>query len=416
MTTEFDRRLNEWFDVVEPTELPSFILPQVFIEIDHLGQRRKPWHRFAASMEAAWTRRSALSPTLVFAILAGLLIVTLVVMAVVGGAIHFPRPPVFVDGLIAVEDAQDVEGDQQIRFIDPATGNDVFATPDSAAACAAHFSPDGTRYALLYQDPDQISTGVVNIGVANTRGDFEPEFLFRKEAQIWFDPAWAPDGSAIVTTIEPVTSDENGPGGRLWVLRTDGTAPRMLTDVETGHSTSWSASGNWIAFVGMGPDHPLYVISPDGTDLRKLRDSGVGSVAWSPTTDQLAFMGSDGRLHVVKPDGAEAAAIANSPSPPDQGLGDVTPAWSPDGTRIALTYGGLKVIDVSSGAVSTIATSVQGGPVDWSADGQRLVTTNDAGNLLELSLNGSAPRLIASHLRGACMSAGRALSWQKVAQ
>ena len=43
-----------------------------------------------------------------------------------------------------------------------------------------------------------LGTGVVNIGVASSDPqDYQPSFLFRKEAQSVFDASWAPDGSAM---------------------------------------------------------------------------------------------------------------------------------------------------------------------------------------------------------------------------
>ena len=231
MTTEFDTRLNQWFDSVEPKHLPASILPQVFDEVDHTGQRRMPWHRFAASIELGWTRHSALPPALVMVILTALLLIALAAAAIAGGYVRLPERPRVMDGLIAVAnelknpDAA-VPGNNVIRFIDPETGDDVYATSDSGSNCGAHFSPDGSRYVLLYQNPDQIGTGVVNIGVARSEAGSQPTFLFRKEAQAFFDPSWSPDGSAIVTTIEDATG--TGLGGSLWVLRADGSVARQI--------------------------------------------------------------------------------------------------------------------------------------------------------------------------------------------
>jgi hypothetical protein len=181
-TTDFDRRLNDWFDSVDPKQVPPRIVFQALSQVADTGQIRGPLQRFAATIELAWRPRPALTSGIALVIITGLLIVALAA-GVASGLIRLPSPPHVIDGLIAAEDALDnpdtsAAGDQQIRFIDPKTGNDVGGTDHDASACAAHFSPDGSRYVLLYQDPDQIGTGVVNIGVANADPqDFQPSSL-----------------------------------------------------------------------------------------------------------------------------------------------------------------------------------------------------------------------------------------------
>ena len=313
MSAEFDRRLNDWFDTVEPKQIPSNILPSVFGEVRQTGQLRRPWHKLAAAFEAAWTPRIGISPSLAMVLIAALLILTLAAVGVAAGLIRLPLPPRATNGLIAVEDAQDEplgpdqSPHQQIRFIDPHTGENVFTTPASAPSCGAHFSPDGSRYAFLYEATNADGTnGDIFVALAPAQADAKPTLLERKPGQAYFDPSWAPDSSAFVMTEEVAVDD--GYSRELRVEPVDGTPGRRITDIQTSLSADWSPSGKWIAFVGIGPDHEIYAIRPDGSDLQVLRPSGGDSRRVVAQQDVLAYTAADGKLHVIALDGHEIFA------------------------------------------------------------------------------------------------------------
>lgn len=434
-TADFDRRLNDWFDAVEPQQVPVHVLPNVFSRVRHTGQLRGPLHRYAAAIESAWTPRLWVTPGLALVILTALLIVALAAVALAAGVIRLPSKPSVVDGLIAVQGEIGPEPySYRIRLIDSQTGEDAFVTPSSVRSCGAKFSPDGSQYAFLYQNADQIAASEVFVAVAPAAGEFQPRLLVRKAAQAYFDPAWAPDGSAVVMTMEG--AGEDGYHRDLWVLPADGTPGTRLTEVLTSFSADWSADGAWIAFVGEGPVHELFIIRPDGSDLRMLRSSGVDSVAWSPVREELAYSASDGKLQVISLDGTELFAMddGRDPASDSTSAGSHVPKWSDDGTKIALTPDGvLKIFDVAAATVETISLPEPVARATWSATGRTLavVTVHPAeeqipdadgnvtamprtGDLLEVSIDGSPPRLIAEHVQGSCMSSGAALSWQEL--
>ena len=104
-------------------------------------------------------------------------------------------------------------------------------------------------------------------------------------------------------------------------------------------SPAWSPDGRWIAFsrqVGSGPDE-LYVIHPDGSDLRRL-------TRYEPLSTRLVWSKQGPGVHRrARHEWAAHAARdyvdAARPRPPLQrlhasfGLRSITVAWSPDGTR-----------------------------------------------------------------------------------
>ena len=75
----------------------------------------------------------------------------------------------------------------------------------------------------------------------------------------------------------------------------------------------------------------IYAMNDDGTDQRRLTNSGAwGEIApaWSPDGTKIAFA-RDRHMHVMNVDGTNETVLGDS-------IGGVI-AWSPDGTRIAFT-------------------------------------------------------------------------------
>ena len=73
-------------------------------------------------------------------------------------------------------------------------------------------------------------------------------------------PAWSPDGSTIAFAAEP---DENH--GGIWLIASDGTNLRRLTDEEKfdDMAPAWSPDGKWLVF-SRGP-----ISQEDTNDLWK---------------------------------------------------------------------------------------------------------------------------------------------------
>jgi Tol biopolymer transport system component len=80
----------------------------------------------------------------------------------------------------------------------------------------------------------------------------------------------------------------------------------------------------------------LFTMRPDGTDIRQLtnfrRPQGTGSPAWSPDGTKIAFDNDrtgDAEVWTINADGSGLERITHDPK-----TSDGSPAWSPDGSRI----------------------------------------------------------------------------------
>lgn len=183
---------------------------------------------------------------------------------------------------------------------------------------------------------------------------------------------WSPEGSRIVF------AKAEG----LFVMNADGSAAAAL-GVE-GSAPKWSPDGQQILFNAAGM---ITVIRVDGTDRRPLTPGG-GAV-WSPDGTRIAFARVDRSrcladlfcptdLYAMAPDGSGQTRLVSSANASDQLS---SPAWSPEGTRIAYTrsccflgpnVNGLYVVRVPGGAAQRVSSvPVRSGPV-WSPDGRAI--------------------------------------------
>jgi Tol biopolymer transport system component len=223
-------------------------------------------------------------------------------------------------------------------------------TPGEVSAYDPAWSPDGSKitflkgYDLYLMDGD----GTNRVRLTQDR--------------LIFGYRWSPDGSSIAYYSE-VTFDCGGSHPectrpQIWVMRSDGSAPKVVA--ENAYEFSWSPDGHRIAF----PSGQLYVVNSDGSGLKRLTDQIVapGGVAWSPDGDRIAFAtfmneaplreGPPPRdLFLVNPDGTGLVNLT-------RGSGDHEgPVWSPKGHKIAFgTYADPEQLDAEIGVIESDGT------------------------------------------------------------
>jgi len=103
-------------------------------------------------------------------------------------------------------------------------------------------------------------------------------------------PSFSPDGSriAFVTNISGLP--------QVWTMPTAGGYPSLVTSFDDPVGfVAWSPDGQWLAFnvaPGGGFNEQIYVVRPNGTELRRLTDGGkAGNFlgGWSPDGHLIAF-------------------------------------------------------------------------------------------------------------------------------
>jgi Tol biopolymer transport system component len=206
----------------------------------------------------------------------------------------------------------------------------------------AGWSPDGRK--ILYVSRSERNTW--DLYVINVDGSGQRRLTSVSSASA----AWSPDGRKIAFQGPLRAPDASHPRrvrGALWVINADGSGKRRLAP--KGEDPAWSPDGRTIAFATFSG---IYVVNADGTGQRGLAGTSVAgsrtgghmsSPAWSPDGRKVLFLSDAGtlcdfcfHLYVVNADGSGERRLEHKDKTgPRRMVGDFSPAWSPDGQRIA---------------------------------------------------------------------------------
>ncbi len=154
------------------------------------------------------------------------------------------------------------------------------------------------------------------------------------------EPRWSPSGEWLAFRKGD---------GQVWVMRADGSVPRLLNEGTTASAFAWAPAHDRLVFVS---DGVLVAVDADGSNRQELVVSGGGpgtgvlDVAWSPDGEWLAYdrlevlkEGEDGQpperrasLWRARANGSDASELLNAGTPSGYGL--IVAGWSPDGSRV----------------------------------------------------------------------------------
>jgi Tol biopolymer transport system component len=172
------------------------------------------------------------------------------------------------------------------------------------------------------------------------------------------------------------TSEEFG--GALMAMRPDGSRRVQLTPNQSFYAApALSPDGQTIA-VAHGSWDAIYALDRFGNGLTKLIGGGNfdGSPAWSPDGTKLAFRrlihgpyGDVGRIFVVNRDGTGLRQLTPEPTDSNRNPYDDYPSWSPDGTRVLFSRAGDGISFINADGTGLSSTGVIGDSPSWSPDG-----------------------------------------------
>jgi Tol biopolymer transport system component len=250
---------------------------------------------------------------------------------------------------------------------------EAVTTPSSDASYIA-FARDGQRLAYvnatdvgnIYKiDYDPVHDNVVGQPSPITQGSWDA-----------LCPDVSPDNQWIAFTTWRKPED-------LYVIRSDGTGLRQLTDDEhRDRVANWSPDGQRIAFYSnRGDRYQIWSINPDGGGLQQLTHERLGNAvypAWSRDGSRLSYVVADRNLSAASfilrlSDGL----IETLPPLGEQGAWFEAFSWSPDGRRLAgqrssvAGPGGIYVYSVEGHRYERFTDF--GFTPRWLSDSQRLV-------------------------------------------
>lgn len=215
------------------------------------------------------------------------------------------------------------------------------------------------------------------------------------------DPAWSPDGERLA-----YVSTRDGETAIYVMALADGKVTRLTHGGGWNGNPTWSPDGEWIMFDSSrdGPNagvRNLFVVRPDGTDLRRVTRGShySGQPSWAPDGKRVAFVLAGphiaGNIFTMSPDGSDQRQLTHQDGDPDE-VGTAYSRWSPDSSRVVLLMfepsgrKGLRpnqslfVVSVDGTEARRLDVGVGDGMPDWSPDGQWIAFKREIGEAKDL--------------------------------
>ena len=288
----------------------------------------------------------------------------------------------------------------------------VFALALCGCAAVAHaaparhatlpaVSPDGKRVVFL-ADRDGDTSQVWVIGTDGNGSKRLTVTPGRKET-----PRWSRDGKLVQYRTRQRDSLF------LWSMPATGGKPSLTAAIQA-RTAAWSNDGRLVAYTWPAyARNKIMVGRADGRAAVAVTDSIAGyfNIAWSPDDQQLAATfrdtTNDLQVWVMDADGRRGRPLTHFASTERPQM----PAWSPDGKKIALQAGPvdrsdstttrvhLWIVDVAT-AEATQVTKGEGHADEspaWFPDGKRLAFQSDRSGAMEIwvvNVDGSGERQI----------------------
>jgi len=178
-----------------------------------------------------------------------------------------------------------------------------------------------------------------------------------------------------------------GISSELWTANADGSKQTQLTSLETRvYQPRYSPDGSKIAFVAdVEFDSEIFVINADGTGLLQItyEPGENNSPIWTPDGARITFESSRGgsqSIYSMTAGGLDVKLLLDC-----TGFGCRQPAYSPDGTKIAVATNNdsnLLVFQIGQNVIQSVGPQVTGSRSShptWTKDGTRVLFDSNRG-------------------------------------
>ena len=230
-------------------------------------------------------------------------------------------------------------GNYDIFTMDPGTGTVTVAIQTAANERAPAWSPDGSKLAFARENTTTCTPlSCWDLYVRDTVGGTTTKLTSFGVGTQLFDTTWSTDGTRIAfTKMDTVV------GNDVYVVPANGsTAPVQVTATSVAESSpDWSPDGTKLVMSNGGHLSTIASTAVAGTPTQVTLSGSPPAYAkdasWGPD-GRFAFVGGASKfapisIYTANGDGSAAAEVWNA------GGGTInTPAWSPDGSRIAFAY------------------------------------------------------------------------------
>ena len=236
-------------------------------------------------------------------------------------------------------------------------------------------------------------------------------------AQQDYSPAWSPDGRKIVFVRRPIGG---GVDDDVYIMNANGTNLVRLTNDGDSFNPEWTPDGTKIVFAR---SQEIYLMNADGTNLVRLTTNGFYDAmpTFSPDGSRVAYLcsrpfngtppGRNDEICVMNADGSNERILAAHPA------ADLSPAWSPDGTKITFVSnrngngtGNDQIYSVNadgSNLLNLSNSSTFDFTPTWSPDNSKIAFTRDGG-IYVMNANGTNQTQLPNP------ASGRSPTWQRV--
>lgn len=188
-------------------------------------------------------------------------------------------------------------------------------------------SADGKRVVAI--GPNLEGLGGTDLWIMNIDGT-KPDTITSRNFKFVDSPSFSPDGKRVVFTAKDTVANQD----HLWMLDLKTRVLTALGDpAKAGYDPEFSPDGSSIVFTGYVADvtpTPM-LMNPAGTIIQQLPNicpagRHCWDATWSPDGKLIAFATTDEEIMIYDVATKSSTLFATEAA---------TPAWSPDGTRLA---------------------------------------------------------------------------------